>query len=135
VQVAFMILLFVGCMSVVLIGFRLKRDRIGVVLQVLGIWCFFNFLESNLPTDTQRLGYGCPFKWQYDPAYRNTRVFAEQQRAVSLKSQWKFDEKALIWDILIGLGLLGIALIVNEIVQISNGNRAHRLTGVKNDLR
>lgn len=129
-----MVLLFVGCMSVVLLGYRLKRDRIGVMLQVLGIWCFFNFLESNYPTDMKHFGYGCPFKWQYDPAYRNAGEMAEQQRAVSPKSQWKFDDTALLWDIAIGVGLLALALIVNEIVQISNGNRAHRLSGVNNDM-
>jgi hypothetical protein len=130
---ALAVVMLIACVVIAIVGNRLKRDRLGIVLQVLGIWGFANFFESNYPTDYRYYGYGCPFKWEYDPAFRYTGELNDLH-AVTPQSHWKFDGMALFWNMAIGVGVLVVALIINEWVQISNGNRSHRMTGVNNDM-
>jgi hypothetical protein len=93
------------------------------MLQVIAAWGVLNFLDTNYPTDERRFGYGCPWKWQYDPAYRNT-TSARKQDAATPESQWQFDDQSLLLDMAIGVGLLIFALVVNEIWQRSQGRRS-----------
>ena len=117
--------LCIACAVLFLVGRLIKRkyDRLAVMLQVVAAWGVLNFLDTNYPTDSRRFGYGCPLKWQYDPAYRSTPN-ADQQKAIAPESQWRFDDQALLLDLAIGLGVLVFALVVNEIWQRSQGRRS-----------
>jgi hypothetical protein len=119
------IALMVACALLFAVGRLIKHkfDRLAVVLQVAAAWGAVNFLDANFPTDEERFGYGCPWKWQYDPAYRPKKQ-ADSQNAVTPHGQWQFDSQALLKDLAVGMGILLIAMIGNEVWQRSQGNRS-----------
>ena len=86
---------------------------------------FWNFLTCNLPIDIQRFGYGCPWKWCYDPGYRHTG-WQDDQHAVTTFEHWRFDLQAGLLDAGVAVGLIVVWLAANEVWQVSQGRRQPR---------
>ena len=65
-------------------------------------------------------------KWTFDPFYTasNTDDTPPYLRKYTPTKDWNFDQTALLIDILIALVVIGVAMGVNELVQISAGNRS-----------
>lgn len=117
--------LMVGVMLWLQLTRRLRRDRLAVVLAVLGYGVFLNGLTVNFPTDWHHFGHGFPWTWYYDPGYVHTGRSVDQ-RAVTPYRDWRFNEQALLWEVGVWFGILVVCLVSNEVWQHSQGNRPRR---------
>jgi branched-subunit amino acid ABC-type transport system permease component len=104
---------------------RMANDRLALTLRVLGFTILLNGIESHMPTDPPRFGFGFPQKFAYDPAYVHTGLRGHQH-AVLPYSQWRFDATSLAIDLATVLIMGGIAMAINEVVQRTRGNRPER---------
>jgi hypothetical protein len=103
----------------------MANDRLALTLRILGFAILLNGIESNMPTDRSRFGFGFPCKFAYDPAYVHTGKRG-QQHAVLPYDQWRFEPRAVAINLATLLIVGGVAMAVNEIVQRSRGNRPER---------
>jgi hypothetical protein len=132
----YVIALFAGFCLFMWVARRIERDRWAIGLQAIGLVVFLNALNCHYPTDRERFGYGFPWKWQYDPEFRYTGKRGDKHE-VTPQSEWIFDRQALVWDMVVAAGVLGLALVGNELWQISQGNRQKRTQpgATSNELR
>lgn len=108
----------------------MANDRLALTLRLLGLAILLNGIESHMPTDRPRYGYGFPRKFAFDPGYVHTG-FRGQQHAVLPYSQWRFDSTSLAIDLATLLIVGGVAMAVNEVVQRARGNRPERISVLK----
>lgn len=103
----------------------MANDRLALTLRIFGFAIFLNGLESNMPTDQSRFGFGFPKKFAYDPGYVHTGK-KRNKHAVLTYDKWRFDQTALAIDLATVLFVGGVAMAANEVVQRSLGNRPDR---------
>ena len=102
----------------------MKWDRLFVFIVAVVFVGWANVVPNTFPQADY--GRGFPMKWTFDPFYTasNTDDTPPYLRKYTPTKDWNFDQTALLIDILIALTVIGVALGVNELVQISAGNRS-----------
>ena len=110
----------------------MRWDRLFVLVVAAVFMTWANVAPNTFPQ--AEYGRGFPLKYTYDP--RSTPSANDvndddddddtppYQRRYAPRKYWAFDQTALVIDILVALAAIGAVLGVNELVQVSAGNRS-----------